>query len=507
MMRTATLLALAAVMLTLIAAGVDRAAAATDQDRPNVLFILVDDLGRQDVSPYYPDTFYDTPHVQQLAETGMKFTNAYASNPVCSPNRFSLMTGQYATRHDATNYFCGKRSARFRPAPFKCRMDVDQTTMAEAFKAAGYKTYFAGKWHLGPEPRHWPKNQGFDINKGGWAGGAPSYQHRGYFSPYHNPRLEDGPKGEYLPYRLAEETQKFIRNHQDKPFFAYLAFYEVHNPKLAPKPLIEKYRKKRERLGLEDADKFERIEQVWPNAGPRKARVVQSHPVYAAMVEATDRSIGRVLDTLKETGEMDDTIIVFTSDHGGLSTSEGHNTSNRPLRGGKGWIYEGGLRVPMLVRWPGVTEPGSVNDTPLMSTDFYPTLLEAAGIEKRPGQHKDGRSFVSLLKQENSADLEKRPLYWHYPHYGNQGGPPGGAIRIGPWKLVERYEDGSVELYNLDKDISESNDLADQYPDRVKRMRQKLHAWYQDVDAKFLRQKGNGPEPWRPDYKQSSTDK
>jgi arylsulfatase A-like enzyme len=472
------------------------------QDRPNVLFILVDDLGRQDVSPYYPGTFYETPHVQQLADTGMKFTDAYASNPVCSPNRMSLMTGQYATRDDATNYFCGKRTERFREAPFNCLMPLEHVTMGEAFKAGGYTTYFAGKWHLGPEAKYWPKNQGFDINIGGWAGGAPSYQHRGYFSPYHNPRLEDGPKGEYLPYRLAEETSQFIENHQDEPFFAYLSFYEVHNPKQAPKALIGKYKKKRKRLGLDEKDEFDKVEQVWPGHGKsRKVRVVQGHPVYAAMVEATDIAIGRVLDTLEKTGEADNTIIVFTSDHGGLSTSEGHNTSNEPLHGGKGWIYEGGVRVPMLVRWPGVTEPGSVCQTPVMSTDFYPTLLDAAGLDKRPKQHKDGRSFTSLLKGESDASFDDRPLYWHYPHYGNQGGPPSGAIRIGPWKLIERYETGKVELYNLDKDISESNDLAEQYPERTQRMRNKLHQWYQKVDAKFLRQKKGGPEPWRPGYK------
>jgi arylsulfatase A-like enzyme len=492
--------ALLLMSIGLLAVGLPTAVASAQQpDRPNVLVILADDLGRMDVTPFNPDTFYETPNVQRLAETGMQFNDAYVANPVCSPTRFSLMTGKYPSRHNATDWFCGQRVERFRHAKYNCEMPVDEVTMGEAFQEGGYAKFFAGKWHLGPEPRHWPKNQGFDINKGGWKAGAPYYQDgTGYFSPYKNPRLEDGPKGEYLPYRLADETSRFIENHQDEPFFAYLSFYEVHNPKAAPQKLVEKYRAKRDRLGLDDADTFEQIEQVWPDAGPRKARVVQSHPVYAAMVEALDRSIGQVLDTLEKTGEADNTIVVFISDHGGLSTSEGHNTSNRPLRGGKGWIYEGGLLTPLIVRWPGVTDPGSETDQPVMSNDLYPTLLEAAGLSKRPQQHKDAMAFTPILKGADAID--RGPLYWHYPHYSNQGGPPAGAIRMGPWKLVERYEDGSVELYNVERDIDESDDVAEQRPGQVKRMRKKLHQWYQKVDARFLRAKKTGPEPWRPGF-------
>lgn len=443
--------------------------AAYGQERPNVLFILVDDLGTMDITPYNPDTFYETPHIQRLASTSMKFTDAYVANPVCSPTRASIMSGKYPSRYDATNYFCGKRSGRFLPAEMNCRMPVAETTLGEAFQEAGYTTFFAGKWHLGPESKHWPGNQGFDINKGGHSGGAPYYSgDTGYLSPYKNPRLEDGPEGEYLPYRLAEETAQFIQNHQEEPFLAYLSFYEVHNPTRAPEELVEKYREKRERLGLEDADKFKTIEQVWRVEEPRKVRVVQSHPVYAAMIEAMDHAVGRVLEELEETGEADNTIVVFLSDHGGLSTSEGHNTSNRPLRGGKGWIYEGGVLTPLLVRWPGVTQSGSVTDQPVMSTDFCPTLLDTAGLPMRPRQHKDGMSFVPVLHGAESID--RGLLYWHYPHYGNQGGPPAGAIRMGPRKLVECYEDGRVELYNVEEDIGESNDMADQHSERIKRL-------------------------------------
>lgn len=486
-------------MLTLGLSLLSVEAPAQQADKKNVLVIVTDDLGRQDVTPFNPDTFYETPNIQRIADSGMKFTDAYVSNPVCSPSRYSMVTGKYPSRVDATDFFRGNRTGRYNHAPYNYYMPVSEKTISEAFNEGGYATYFAGKWHLGPEPKHWPKNQGFDVNKGGYSSGAPYYSDdTGYFSPYKNPRLEDGPKGEYLPYRLADETSRFIKEHQDEPFFAYLSFYEVHNPKAAPEALIEKYRKKKQKLGLDDVDKFERIEQVWPNKGPRKVRVVQSHPVYAAMVEALDRSVGQVLDTLEETGQADNTIVVFLSDHGGLSTSEGHNTSNRPLRGGKGWIYEGGILTPLMVRWPGVTKPGSVSDQPVISNDLYPTLLEATGLAKRPAQHQDAKSFVPILKGKDAID--RGPLYWHYPHYSNQGGPPAGGIRVGPWKLVERYEDGSVELYNIEKDIDESDNLADQHPDRVKRMRQKLHQWYQEVDAKFLRQKGDGPEPWRPAY-------
>jgi arylsulfatase A-like enzyme len=214
------------------------------------------------------------------------------------------------------------------------------------------------------------------------------------------------------------------------------------------------------------------------------------------MVEALDRSIGRVLDTLKQTGQAENTVVVFLSDNGGLSTSEGHNTSNRPLRGGKGWIYEGGIRTPLLVRWPGVIKPGSVTDQPVISTDLYPTLLDLAGLPPRPNQHKDGMSLTPILK--GARRIDRGPLYWHYPHYSNQGGPPAGAIRLGPWKLIERYEEGSVELYNVEKDVSERHDVSDIHPERVQRMRKNLHRWYRQVDAKFLRARKGGPKPWRP---------
>jgi arylsulfatase A-like enzyme len=497
------------VALSLTALGCQEASDSGPSARPNVLFILADDLGYMDVGAYNPDTFYETPHLDSLAQRSMLFTDGYAANPVCSPTRFSIMTGQHPSRQNHTDWFCGQRTERFNHAEYDCAMDTSQVTIAEAFREAGYDTWFGGKWHLGPDSTHWPERQGFDINKGGWRAGSPSaYGGGGFFSPYNNPRLEDGPEGEYLPFRLAAEAEAFIAQDREAPFFAFLSLYEVHNPRQAPDSLVEKYRQKRAELGLDpdtfQPSEFEEIEQVWPDEEPRLERVVQGRPVYAAMVEAMDIAIGRVLAALQENGLEENTVVVFTSDNGGLSTSEGRNTSNRPLRGGKGWVYEGGIREPLLVRWPGVTPEGATTSVPAISTDFYPTLLEIAGLPTRLEQHRDGVSLVPVL--EGDTALDREALFWHYPHYSNQGGFPGGAIRMGPWKLIENYEDGSVQLFNLEADLGEQQDRAADEPERVERMRERLHAWYQEVDARFLRANDDGPAPWRPEFDQSSSE-
>ncbi len=486
-------------LLTLGTGGAAYGETAGQAERPNVLFIIADDLGMMDLGAYNPDTFYETPNIDALAEEGMKFTQAYGSNPVCSPTRFSVMTGKYPSRHDATNWFCGVRVERFRPADMNCYMPVEEFTLAEAFREGGYATYFAGKWHLGDDPEYWPENQGFDINIGGWTAGSPAaHGGGGYFSPYNNPRLEDGPEGEFLTDRLAQETVEFLRGRGNAPFFAYLSFYQVHTPLQAPPELVEKYEAKAEALGLDDQEAFGEEEQVWPTDNPRRVRILQSHPVYAAMVESMDRAVGVVLDELEALGLDENTIVIFTSDDGGLATSEGHPTSNLPLRGGKGWLYEGGLRNPVIARWPAAIEAGSTSDTPTMNTDFYPGLLEAAGLPLRPEQHLDGVSMAPLFTGDEGPIHEREALYWHYPHYSNQGGFPGGAIRMGPWKLIERYEDGSVHLYNVEEDLEEQHDVAREHPERVAEMRAKLHAWYEEVDAKFLEPVEDGPEPWRP---------
>ncbi|MCS7467110.1 sulfatase [Stieleria sp. ICT_E10.1] len=463
---------------------------------PNVVFFLVDDLGFMDVGVNNPKSFYETPNIDRLADRGTNFTDGYAANPVCSPTRFSILTGRYPTRADATNFFSGKRSGRFLPAVLNDHMPLSEVTMAEAFKQHGYHTMFAGKWHLGPSEEFWPTRQGFDLNFGGYSRGGP-YGGKRYFSPYGNPRLTDGPDGEHLPIRLAQETANFISDNKADPFFAYLAFYSVHTPLLAPEALVKKYEEKAERLGLNAQEAFADEEQVWPDAKqPRRVRTLQAHATYAAMVESMDRAVGIVIDRLEALGLMDETIICLTSDNGGLSTSEGSPTSNLPLRGGKGWVYEGGIREAFMIHAPMIKDAPKSCNVPVVSTDFYPTLLQLAGLPPLPQQHLDGVSLVPLLK--GAKKLDRDAIYWHYPHYSNQGGFPGGAIRMGDWKLVERYEDGTVHLYNLAEDVGEQNDLADQQPERVATMREKLHRWYQDVDAKFLRPKDNGPMPWQP---------
>ena len=487
--------------LALLLGATSLVASSAKAERPNIVFFLVDDLGYMDIHAYNPDTFYETPNCDRIAAAGCRFTNGYAANPVCSPTRYSIMTGRYPSRPDATNFFAGRRAGAFNPAPLHDRMDLEEVTLAESLKAAGYATCFAGKWHLGPSEEFWPENQGFDINIGGHRGGMP----RSFFSPYRNPRLEDGPKGEHLPSRLAADSIKFIDTHKDKPFLLYLSFYSVHTPLQGVPGLVATYKTKAAELPSVDSDpEFGPEEQVWTRGKgkvpPRKVRIRQRHATYAAMMHSMDEAVGRVLDTLDKHKLTENTIVVFMSDNGGLSTSEGSPTSNLPLRGGKGWLYEGGIREPYIICAPGVTKPGSTCDHPVISTDFYPTLLDLAGIAPKPKQHLDGRSLVPLLK-EPSSSLDRPSLFWHYPHYSNQGGFPGGAIRTGDFKLVERFEDGRVQLYNLAHDLGEKTDLAAQHPDRVAAMRNDLHVWYKKVDAKFLQEKKGAPQPWRPGAK------
>lgn len=452
---------------------------APEQVRPNVVFFLVDDLGWTDLGTF-GSSFYETPNVDQLAASGLKFTSAYAACPVCSPTRASILTGRYPVRYGITDYInpAGgnqpenwKRKTKLLPASYADRLPHDEVTLAEVLKEAGYSTFFAGKWHLGGE-NFYPTDQGFDINQGGLDRGGP-YGGDKYFSPYGNANLEDGPKGEHLPDRLATETVKFIRENKDEPFFAYLSFYSVHTPLISRDDLRQKYLEKKKELGD--------VGEIWGVEGERKVRLVQEHAVYAGMVEAMDLAVGKVLNALDELDLADNTIVVFMSDNGGLSTSEGHPTSNLPLRAGKGWLYEGGIREPMIVRVPDMTEAGTVCDSPVTSVDFFPTLLELASIDL-PKVELDGKSFVPLLQGKT---LDRGAMYWHYPHYGNQGGSPGGAIREGNWKLVEWYEDGKVELYDLENDLSEQFDLSQAHPIRAKEMRTKLDQWRQETKAKM----------------------
>jgi arylsulfatase A-like enzyme len=337
-------------------------------------------------------------------------------------------------------------------------------------KAGGYKTFFAGKWHLGKPGSH-PEDHGFDINKGGWDVGGPT---GGYFSPYKNPKLKDGPDGESLTMRLASETCNFIEANSDKPFFAYLSFYTVHGPIQTTEKLWNKYRDKAEADGLaKKRFKFDRTKAV---------RQVQDNPIYAGMMETLDDAVGMVLEKLKALGIEDDTVVIFTSDNGGVSSGDSFSTSLLPYRGGKGRQWEGGICVPFYIKAPKATQPGSVCDTPVIGMDFYPTILELAGLKPLKEQHVDGVSLVKLLKGKKIA---KRDLFWHYPHYANQGGEPSAIIRSGDWKLIHYYEDGRDELYNLSKDIGETNDLAEINASKTKELSRKLNAWLKETSAKI----------------------
>ncbi len=448
--------------------------------KPNFVFILADDLGWKDLS-CYGSPFYETPSIDRLASEGMRFTSAYAACPVCSPTRASIMTGKFPARLQTTDYFGApqpedveKHWTRVKPllpAPYLDSLPLGEVTLAEALKDAGYATFFAGKWHLGGEG-FYPEDQGFDMNKGGWSSGGP-YGGNKYFSPYGNPKLEDGPEGEHLPDRLASEACRFMEANTDRPFLAYLSFYSVHTPLMARKDLEDKYEAK--------AESREKIEPAWGVEGDRKVRLVQDHAVYAGMVEGMDQAVGKVLSKIEELGIQRNTVIIFMSDNGGLSTSEGHPTSNLPLRAGKGWLYEGGIREPMIIKAPGLTRPGTECGEAVISTDFYPTILELAGLPSRPAQHLDGASLVPLLG--GTGSLANRALFWHYPHYGNQGGSPSGAVREGNDKLIEFYEDGRIELYDIAEDIGETRDLAGLSPEKAGRLRDMLHRWRREVGA------------------------
>ncbi len=444
-------------------------------DRPNVVFVLVDDYGWRDVG-IEGSTFYETPNIDRLAQSGMRFLQGYATCQVCSPSRASIMTGKFTARHGITDWIGAaegtgwKRNTRLLPARYVRNLPAGDTTLAEAFQAAGYRTFFAGKWHLGSKGS-WPTDHGFDENVGGFDAGSPR---GGYFSPFKNPNLADGPAGQPLPRRLAEETCRFIEANGKSPFLAYLAFYSVHAPIQSTEALWKKYRDKAAAMPTPDHRFI--IDRTSP------VRQVQDHPVYAGMVEAMDSAVGMVLDTLDRLGLDDNTIVVLTGDNGGVSAGDGKATSNLPLRGGKGRQWEGGIREPFYIRWPGVVPPGSTTRVPATGADFFPTLLDMAGLDLMPDQHVDGMSLVPVLK---GGTLPPRPLYWHYPHYGNQGGEPSSIVREGEWKLIHYYEDGRDELYNLKTDPIEQTDLAARQPQRVRAMADQLTHWLRQAGARF----------------------
>ncbi|NLH98617.1 MAG: sulfatase [Chthonomonadales bacterium] len=442
----------------------------------NILMVLMDDMGQRDLG-CYGSTFYETPAVDQLAREGMLFTDAYAACPVCSPTRASIMTGRYPARIGLTDYLVGRRRGKLLPAEYVEHLPLEEVTVAECLREAGFVSASIGKWHLGPEP-YYPEHQGFDVNIGGCHLGHPP----SYFWPYGDSSVRvpitPGQPDEYLTDRLTDETIRFIRRNASRPFFVYLSHYAVHNPQQSRDHWTRHFTEKLRHMPQDAGPEFE----DWRG---RRVRVKQNQPVYAGMIASADEGLARIVAELKSLGLYDKTVIVFTSDNGGLSTSEGTPTSNRPLAGGKGWLHEGGIRVPLIVRWPGVTRPGAVTHEPVISNDLFPTMLSMAGMSQRPELHCDGLDITSILRNEQSAP--QRDLYWHYPHYSNQGCPPSGAIREGRLKLIENFEDGTCELYDLAADPGETDDLSVRRPEDTRRLRDKLATWRKEVGARMPR--------------------
>lgn len=422
--------------------------------KPNFILILVDDLGWRDWG-CYGHPYHETPHIDRLASESVKFTQAYAACPVCSPTRASLMTGRYPARLHLTDWIPGRRqwpTAKLLTVAFEQKLPLSETTLPELLKPLGYRSASVGKWHLGGEGFA-PTDQGFDVNIAGDHRGSPP----GYFGPFNLVNLQGGTKADLLTDRLTEEAAQFIHDTAGRPFLLYLPHYTVHTPIQAPEALTEKYRRKIASMGLD------------------------GNPTYAAMVETLDHSIGSLMEKVKAAGLENDTVWMITSDNGGLRY-EGKAakpvTDNAPARNGKGHLYEGGIRVPLLIRWPGVSKNGTSSDTPVITPDLFATIVEIAGA--RPKGPIDGRSLVGLLRGGRGPT---GPLYWHYPHYSNQGGVPGGAVRDGEWKLIEFYESGRVELFRLTTDPAERQNLAARYPKVVQRLQAKLSAWRRSVAA------------------------
>ncbi|MGL4943480.1 MAG: sulfatase [Thermoguttaceae bacterium] len=465
-------------------------------ERPNVVFFLVDDLGVMDVGAFNAKTFYETPHIDALAREGMRFSQAYAACHVCSPTRYSIMTGRYPARSGLTNFLAGDRAEKFRPAPLQLFMPLKETTIGEAFQQAGYKTAFLGKWHLGNINEYGPDKQGFEVVAGDKRVVPQAESTRIKFaakSPIAQELFIEQKTDE-----ITRDTLTVIDAWKDEPFFLFCSFYQVHVPLGTSEEFRKKYDAKVAGLASKPSELTDFIsdEQVHLAGEPRRVRTVQNHAVYAGMVEHTDRCIGQIVERIDELGLGDNTIIVFMSDNGGLATAEGSPTSNLPFRAGKGWMYEGGIREPLIVRWRGKVRAGSVSDLPVVSTDFYPTLLDLASVPLRAAQHQDGISFAPELLATGTVP-PRDAIFWHYPHYSNQGGFPASAVRMGDYKLIQRLEDGRVHLYNLRDDIGEQNDLAASMPERTASMQQRLVKWYEETGAQFL-QPNEGETPWRP---------
>ena len=492
---------------------------------PNIVFFLVDDLGWKDLG-CYGSSFYETPHVDQLAQQGVRFTNAYAACHVCSPTRASIMTGKYPARLKLTDWLSGRREFPFQQlqnAEIVQQLPLSEVTIAEALKQHGYQTMHIGKWHLGEDP-YGPLQQGFNKRVPQWNKGWPK---AGYHAPFKFADMVDQP-GEYLTDRLTDSAEAFIQANQDRPFFLYLSHFAVHDPIQGREDLVDQYHKKLRLTAKPTGPDFilegnpddpqpasrQQLDELAKQASHQGYKVLpqrtvkikqhQDNPQFAAMVSAMDESLGRIVKTLESVGVSENTIIVFFSDNGGMSAANFGNpkrvvrptqldaafsTSNLPLRGAKGWLYEGGIRVPLIVKWPGTNgtrhgKAGEVCDEPVISTDFFPTLLEMAGLPAMPQQAVDGVSFAAALEGKT---FERGPLFWHFPHYSNHGmQSPGGAIRSGHYKLLESFENGTLQLYNLQDDLGEQHDLVSKQPAIAKQLHGQLQAWRERVHANMM---------------------
>ncbi len=451
-------------------------------DRPNVILLVVDDMGWTDLGCYGSD-FHQTPNIDKLASQGMLFLDAYSSSAVCSPTRASLMTGKYPARLHITAITDGGNNPKFNryvPPTHKKYLDPDEFTLAEALRSEGYRTVHLGKWHLGKEEIYWPENQGFDVNIGGWRPGMPIIaegKSNGYFSPYGNPRLSDGPDGEYLTERLTDEAVRVLQDLAlaDQPFFLNFWYYTVHLPLQAVPEKVEYY-----------------SDRVDPGNN-------HTNPVYAAMVEHLDESVGRVMKAVSELGLDRNTVVILTSDNGGslggTERSPERITSNAPLRSGKGDMFEGGVRVPFIVRWTDQIEPSTTNRTPVISCDLYPTILGLTRTQGDPSHNEnfDGVDLSSLFL--HGEPLPERSLYWHYPHYSRFGSKPFSAIRKGDWKLVEVFEREELMLFDLQDDIGEQRNLFSRFPEVARKLQQELRQWRSNVRAQMpLRNPDYNPE-------------
>ena len=434
----------------------------------NVVLILIDDFGWTDLSGY-GSKLYETPNIDRLAKDGVKFTQAYSACTVCSPTRAALQTGKYPGRLHITDWIPGQPpdNPKLLVPDWTKYLPFEEKTLAEQFKSAGYATASVGKWHLGGE-EYYPEKHGYDINIAGTHAPQPG----NYFSPYNIATLKDGPEGEYVTDRLTDEALKWMETNKDKPFFLYMPHFTVHTPIMAKPAVAKKYRAK------------------------IQAGMAQTNAMYAAMIESLDESVGHIRAKLDELKLADNTVVVFTSDNGGRVPT----TSNLPLRVGKGSCYEGGTRVPLIVYWPKVTKAGTVCETPVITMDLFPTVLEATGSKDLGKSGVDGLSLVPLLQQ--TGTLKRDELFWHYPHYQHYqlgGTTPYGAIRKGDFKLIEFFDDMRVELYDLSKDIGEQKKLAQEMPKKVEELRNRLHAWRKEVGAQ-MPTKNPKYDPSRPEH-------